>query len=129
MEGAFFSHFASDFLFSLHAHEQSQIGVPGLAGESAAAPPGLAALVWDRITLLMYPSVSGWGWLGAAFWPSVLLSFLYGGAARCMAVWAATTFLLIAFAPVSLAGGYQPYPLFHACVGRSCRCIEFCESA
>jgi len=30
-----------------------------------------------------------------------------------MAIWAAGTFLLIAFAPVSLSGGYQPYPLFH----------------
>ncbi len=112
-EGAFYSHFANDFLFSLHAHEQSQTGVPAIANESAAAIAGLASLVWDRFTLLMYPSISGWGWLGAAFWPAVLISFLSRGAARCMALWAAGTFLLIAFAPVSLAGGYQPYPLFH----------------
>jgi 4-amino-4-deoxy-L-arabinose transferase-like glycosyltransferase len=112
-EGAFYSHFANDFLFSLHAHEQSQTGVPAMAGESAGAATGIAALIWDRLTLLMYPSISGWGWLGTAFWPAVFLSFLYGGAARCMALWAAGTFLLIAFAPVNLAGGYQPYPLFH----------------
>jgi 4-amino-4-deoxy-L-arabinose transferase-like glycosyltransferase len=112
-EGAFYSHFANDFLFSLHAHEQSQTGVSALAGEGAAATAGIASMIWDRMTLLMYPSVSGWGWLGVAFWPAVLASFLYGGAARCMALWAAGTFLLIAFAPVSLAGGYQPYPLFH----------------
>ena len=113
MEGAFYSHFANDFLFSLHAHEQSQTGVPAMAGENAAASTGIAALIWDRLTLLMYPSISGWGWLGAAFWPAVFLSFLFGGAARCMAIWAAGTFLLIAFTPVSLVDGYQPYPLFH----------------
>ncbi len=113
MEGLFYSHYANDFLFSLHAHEQSQTGVPAMAGESAAATTGIAALIWDRLTLLMCPSVSGWGWVGAAFWPAILLSLLFGGAARCMAVWAAGIFLLIAFVPVSFAGGYQPYPLFH----------------
>ena len=112
-EGLFYSHFANDFFFSLHAHEQSQAGVPAIAGESSAAGMGAAQLIWDRITLLMHPSTSGWGWVGVAFWPAVILSFWFGGAARAMAWWAGGTYLLIAFAPVSLAGGYQPYPLFH----------------
>lgn len=112
-EGVFFQVWAGDFLFALHAHEQSQSGLPEMTGSSGATALGLGSLIWERLTLLMHPSISGWGYLGAMFWPAIICGCWLGAAARCMALWAAGTFLLIAFAPVHFTGGYQPYPHFH----------------
>jgi len=81
VEGAFYNCVAGDFFFSLHAHEQTQAGVPGIAADNMTDTQRIGSIVWDRLTLLMFPSVSGWGLVGAAFWPVIALAFLHGGAA------------------------------------------------
>jgi hypothetical protein len=62
--------------------------------------------------LMLQTTSSGWGLLGLAFWPALLIGVLERRS-RPLALWAAATYLLIAFFPVSLRGGYQPYPHFH----------------
>ncbi len=113
LEGCFYARVANDFFFSLHAHEQSQSGVGGMVVGDGSSGGGIQQLIWDRLTLLLHPSVSGWGALGALFWPAVFFTGLLNRAGRSLAIWAAATYLLVAFLPVSLEDGYQPYPIFH----------------
>ncbi len=112
IEGAFYSFQANDFFFSLHAHEHSQAGAPTMAPENDPTRIGVAAMIADRMMLMFRPSSSGWGWMGVFFWPAIVAALFHRGG-RSLAAWAGGTYLLIAFAPVSFAGGYQPYPHFH----------------
>jgi len=113
VEGLFYSHAANDFFFTMHAHERSQAGATALVAEDDPLRLGVIPMVRDRMTLLLHTSTSGWGILGAFFWPAVLATFLFNRAGRGLAIWGAATYLLVAFMPVSLAQGYQPYPIFH----------------
>lgn len=111
-EGYFFYRWTGDFFFALNAHQKSQLGVPGMAPESAASVVGLAALIHERMSLMLQTTSSGWGLIGLAFWPAVIAG-LFFARSRALSLWALATYLLIAFFPVRLQGGYQPYPHFH----------------
>lgn len=111
-EGYFFYRWTGDFFFVLNAHQKSQAGVPGMAPESAASVVGLAALIHERMSLMLQTTSSGWGLLGLTFWPAVIAG-LFFARLRALSLWALATYLLIAFFPVRFQGGYQPYPHFH----------------
>jgi hypothetical protein len=111
VEGAFYSYFAKDFLFSLHAHEQTQQGE--MTAGSRVGIFALPKLIRARLGLLFEVRTSGWGWFGVAFWPVMVMGLFFRGTVRCLVLWATGTYLLIAFFPMSLEEGYRPYPLFH----------------
>ena len=105
-EGWFYHHAAADFFFTLHAHAQAT-GI-----EAPAAAASLRALCWQRLTMLFDTTTSGWGTLGVAFFP-VMIIVLFSTRMRFLAVWGLATYLGVAFAPVGLENGIKLNPLFH----------------
>lgn len=112
-EGLFYWWAADDFFFSLRATLSAQANVPGMAAESGTAAMTLTQFVTDRLAMLFHPSVSGWGLLGVLFWPTLVVAAYAKREARALVVWALATFVLIAFVPLNLKSGAQPYPIFH----------------
>lgn len=112
IDGVFYWWAAGDFFFSLRATLSASQNVPGLA-EEASAQVGWAAMAWERLTIFLRPRESGWGMIGIAFWPVVILAALLNRTARVVAAWALGVFALVAFIPVSFKAGAQAYPIFH----------------
>jgi hypothetical protein len=103
-----------DPLFRLHALAQAAGNVGLFPAEVAAgAHLPFPSLVWNRLTLLLRPVESGWGWVGALYWPVTLAALIGSRRARALVLWSWGIYLVVAFAPVRLSGGYQPFPLFH----------------
>jgi len=113
LEGLFHLWIAGDFFFKLHATLAAQANVQGMAVEWGVASMTLAQFVGDRLSMLLHPSVSGWGLLGVLFWPMLAIAGIWKREARPLVVWALATFVLVAFVPLNFKSGAQPYPVFH----------------
>ncbi len=113
LEGLFYYRVADDFFFSLRATLAAQSNIPSMTAEVEPVKWSIARMIWDRLAMPLYPSTSGWGWIGVAYWPIVLALLLLSRAARPLAIWALATYVLVAFVPLSFKDGAQPYPVFH----------------
>jgi len=115
VDGLFYQWAANDFFFSLHAtrHAQSLHADMSLtlANSADAGPTAIAAMVGERLTMLLHPTTSGWGWIGMAFWPVVVGVLVFNPRGRALAAWAVATYLLVAVVPVSLKEGPHVYPI------------------
>ncbi len=121
---------ADDFWFKLHAltSAQGQSNLFPSSGDPFAVGP--LTFLQDRMTFLLHPMESGWGWLALAFWPAAIYVLISDKRGRPFAIWAIGAYLLVAFFPVSFSRGVRPYPSF---VGRNILfvCVPFalCVSA
>jgi len=113
VDGLFYQWAANDFFFSLHATQHAQDMAPALVNAADAGPTTIAAMVGDRLTMLLHPTTSGWGWIGVVFWPVVVGVLVFNPRGRVLAAWAVATYLLVAVVPVSLKEGAHVYPIFH----------------
>lgn len=112
-EGCFYWIAAGDFWFSLHSLRNTQGAAELFAGSELRRATDLLSFVMDRLALPLRPAESGWGLLGAAFWPVMIGSLVLGSRARILAAWGLLAYLSVAFMPVSSADGFQPMPIFH----------------
>jgi 4-amino-4-deoxy-L-arabinose transferase-like glycosyltransferase len=113
VDGLFYQWAANDFFFSLHATQHAQDMAPTLVDPAGAGVTTVTTLIWDRLTMLLHPTSSGWGWIGVVFWPVVVGVLLFNAPGRALAAWAIATYLLVAVVPVSLKEGTHVYPIFH----------------
>jgi len=113
VDGLFYQWAANDFFFSLHATQHAQDMAPTLVDPAGAGFTTVTTLVWDRLTMLLHPTTSGWGWIGMAFWPVVIGVLIFNPRGRVLAAWAVATYLLVGVVPVSLKEGAHVYPIFH----------------
>jgi len=115
---------ADDFWFKLHAltSAQGQSNLFPSSGDPFAVGP--LKFLQDRLTFLLHPMSSGWGWLAIAFWPAAMYVLIVDERGRPFAIWAIGAYLLVAFFPVSYKHGLRPYPSF---VGRNILfvCVPF----
>ncbi len=113
VDGLFYQWAANDFFFSLHATQHAQDMATTHVDPAGAGFSTVKTLVWDRLTMLLHPTTSGWGWIGVFFWPVVVGVLLFNAPGRALAAWAIATYLLVAVVPVSLKEGAHVYPIFH----------------
>ena len=115
---------ADDFWFKLHAltSAQGQSNLFPSSGDPFAVGP--LKFLQERMTFLLDPISSGWGWLALAFWPAAVYVLIADKRGRPFAIWAIGAYLLVAFFPVSFSRGVRPYPSF---VGRNILfvCVPF----
>jgi hypothetical protein len=111
-EGFFYAWAANDFWYKLHAIQNTQTGAEGAHHDVYSSAAGVMRLVWNRLTMPFRPAQSGWGRIGMAFWPVVLAALLFDRKGRGIAVWAAATYLIVAFVPISLKNGPRLFPWF-----------------
>jgi hypothetical protein len=110
-DGLFYLWAADDFWFKVHALQATQSASRFFPHDRYYEAATLGELVRQRLTMLFDPARSGWGWAGAIFWPAALLACVHRNG-RVLAFWAATSYLLVAFVPVSFKSGWHPYPQF-----------------
>ncbi len=124
VHGTIYYAIADDFWFKWHAltTAQGQSGLFPASGDPFAVGP--LRFLWQRLTFLLHPVTSGWGWLALAFWPAALYVLFADKRGRPIAIWAIAAYLLVAFFPVSFSNGPRPYPSF---VGRNILyvCVPF----
>ncbi len=115
---------ADDFWFKLHAltSAQGQSNLFPSSGDPFSVGP--LKFLQDRMTFLLHPIESGWGWMALAFWPAAIYVLIGDKRGRPFAIWAIGAYVLVAFFPVSFSRGIRPYPSF---VGRNILfvCVPF----
>jgi hypothetical protein len=112
LEGVFHAWAADDFWYKLHAIHNTQAGVEEGTSAAQHSLASLAAFIWDRLSMPLRTAQSGWGLIGMLFWPATLGVLLLDRRGRGIAAWAIATYLLVAFAPVSLKNGPRLFPWF-----------------
>jgi len=103
---------SGDAMFNLRAHLSSQ-SEAAATGTQVIGDRPLASILWQRAMLPFRLGDSGWGLIGAAFWPVVLGSCLLNRTTRFLAGWALAVFLPLAMFPISLKNGWELFPHFH----------------
>ncbi len=110
--GLFYLRVADDFWYKLHAVHSVQGATTFFPHQGYFGAASLSQLVYDRLTYLFHVRLSGWGLLGALFWPVLLTACFEGRTGRMLVSWALATFLLVAFVPAGAGDHYQPPPIF-----------------
>ena len=112
LEGLFYAWAADDFWYKLHAMENTHATAWGGKPAPYDSATGFIYFAWDRLTMPFRTAQSGWGRIGMAFWPATLAVLLLDRRGRGIAAWAIATYLLVAFAPISLKNGPRLFPWF-----------------
>ena len=113
LEGMFYAWAADDFWFHFHALRQVQTETQHFPQAGVHQAAALGQLLWDRMTMALHPSLSGWGKIGMLFLPAAAIVLVVNRRGRPLAAWALFTYLVVAFMPVSFNNGPQPFPNFH----------------
>jgi len=122
VDGLFFLYVADDFFFKWHALKSAQ-GKDVIFTNPVASWVDYARVAYDRVTLLLTPTASRWGWIALAFWPAAVWT-LWRGRGRLIALWAIAAYAFLALAPVRFDGWPQPYPCFSTRVAIT-TCVPF----
>jgi len=112
IESGVFAVIARDPLFHWHALLTTRSSTTG-AGGAAGVPVLSLPLVIDRLAMPFRRGVSGWGLMGVAFWPVMIVAGVFVRRSRALVAWACASYVALAFVPVSFNGGWHPFPNFH----------------
>ncbi len=111
-ESLFYLWTAGDFWFRLHAIQNAKADDRYFPAVGFFRHDTYLDLAWNRLTMLLHPSFSGWGRVAAFFIPTVAIASLLNKPARRMGAWAVVTYLFISVTPVIYRHHWHPFTPF-----------------